>query len=287
MLKSLISDPAFPKTELGRRATFWYYRLFEMIASLYKYEGLPDTVNRDYLETVLLGTGSIVWCKDKNGKLRALRGAHYGFDCYNFPTNFEIANPVLGNIKGTFGVDGVWMRNNIYAKPIDSIVKEYALNIAQLDIDLKVNLDNIKLTKVFKVDNDAQAKQVRELYKKIISGEPAVVQAGSLDFFSEENMNLFSSDVQYYGDKFLADRRTQINDFLTQFGINNISFEKKERLIETEVEKNNQEIEINKQYWLRPRKDALKEINRIFGTNITVDIYEGEKEEEVVDYVEE
>lgn len=271
MINDLITLPEFDNSTLGRKSRFWFQRLFEKISALAKYEGLPETVNRDYLETVLLSQGSIVWIKDKSGKLRALMGTHYGFDCYMFPTSTTIANPVLGQLNGTFGVNAVWMRNNIYAKPIFEIIKEYAVNLAQLDVDIKVNLDNLKLAKVFKAANNEQAKQIRELYKKIIMGEPAVISGNGNDWLSEENMEIFASDVTYYVDKLLADRRAIINDFLTQFGINNAAIEKKERLITSEIDINNQEIEINKQYWLEPRREALKEVNKLFGTTITVD----------------
>lgn len=284
MIIDLIKSPNFKNTALGRRAKFWYYRLFEMVASIFEYENLPQSINRDYLESVLLSEGSIVWIKDKEGKLRALRGSHYGFDCYNFPTSTEIANPVLGTLKGTFGINSVWMRNNIYAKPINEYVREYALEIAQLDVDFKVNLDNLKLAMVLSVDNEAQARQVKDLYTKILCGEPAVITGNDADLLSENNVNVFASDIQYLGTQLLADRRTIINDFLTIFGINNIVLEKKERLITGEVDTNNQELEINKMYWLRTRQDAIEEVNKMFGTDISVDIV---KSADIEKYTEE
>lgn len=277
-----ISYPKFPKTEIGRKARFWYDLLWNKAVSIFEYEDLPDTVNRDYLETTLMSRGNVTWINDNEGNLRALYGAAYGFDCYGFPTTAEIANPVLGTIRGTFHLDAVWMRNNIYALPVQDKIFEYAMQLAQLDTNLKVNLDNLKTTTIFAVDNDAQATQVKDIYKKIVSGEPGLIVGDNLDFLSENKVNVFSSNIQYLGTQFLADRRTIINDFLTLFGINNIALEKKERLITGEVDSNDQELEINKYFWLKPREDAIAEVNKIFGTNIKVKMVEPEKIENVL-----
>lgn len=281
IMQELICTPGFEKTPLGERTRFWFYRLFDLAVSLRRYNGLPDSINRDYLETVLMSEGSIIWINDKIGKLRALKGTHYGFDCYGFPTSTTVANPVLGELKGTIGVNCVWMRNNIYGIPGIDVISRFAKQLAQLDIDLQVNLDNLKLAKLITVDNDLQAKQAKEVYKKLLAGEPAVVlnnpKDQSLVSMVQQQIGLkgaqvFSADIQYYGSQFLADRRTILNDFLTQMGINNIATEKKERLITDEVDINNQEIEMYQYYWIKPVQDALQDVNKIFGTNITVEM---------------
>jgi len=274
-----ICYPKFPKTEIGRKALFWYNILWNKAVSLFEYENLPETINRDYLETILMARGSLIWIKDKQGNLRALYGAHYGFDCYNFPTTAEIANPVLGNLKGTFHINCVWMRNNMYALPIQDILFEYSMQLAQLDTNLKVNLDNLKTSIVFKAESPEQAKKIYEIYKDIISGKPAVVTMDDTNFINQNDFNIFSSNIEYLGAQFLADRRTIINDFLAVFGINTLSMEKKERLITGEIDSNNQELEINKNYWLKPRQEAVDEINKLFGTNISVKMVEPEKED--------
>lgn len=274
VLTNEIVYPTFPKTEIGRKARVWFDLLWEKVVSFRKYENLPDSINRDYLETILMAEGNITWIKDKDGKLRSLRGASYGLDCYNFPTSVEISNPVLGTLKGEYGINAIWMRNNMYACPATFIVFDTAMALAQLDVDFKVNLDNLKLAKIFAVSNEEQARQVAKLYEKIMSGEPGVIITNKdiQDMFLGNNkVEVFGSDMKYYGTQFLTDRRTLLNDFLTRFGIDNIPYEKRERLTTPEVTSNAQEIAINRDYWLRTVKEALEQVNTMFGTNITVD----------------
>ena len=276
-LSNIINEPKFGNTRLGRRARFWYYRLFGIAISLYEYENLPDSVNRDYLEAVLHAQGSIGWVKDKSGKLRALYGAYIGVDPYNFPVAYETANPVLGNLKGSIGVNAVWMRNNKLAMPTMETIREYAWDFANLDVSLRVNLDNLKTAKIYNAENSAQAKQINELYEKVISGQPAVV-TNNEDFFSTDNgLKVFAEGVQSHITEFLEAKRTLLGEFLNIFGVNSTAYEKRERLLQSEVDSNNQELEINKNFFLSTRKEAIDEINRLFGENIKVKLIEAEK----------
>lgn len=267
-----IPDQRFPDTETGRRSAFWFSRLCDMVVSLFEWKGLPDTVNRDYLEHVLMTEGSIIWLNDSEGNLRALRGARFGFDPYGFPTNATIANPVLGTLTADIGKNAVWMRNNRYAKPTIPVIRAFAIQLALIDVDFKVNLDNLKTTVLFKVTNDGQARKLKEIYKKVIDGEPAIINASTDDWFNDDDITVFSQDVRYLCDKLLADRRTVLNDFLSQFGVNNIVVEKKERLVTGEVSGNDQELAIMASYWLDTRIEAVDKINAMFGTAISVSL---------------
>lgn len=263
----------FGRKPIGRRAAFWYWRLLDMVVSLFRWEGLPDTVDRDYLEKVLAGTGYIVWTRDDGGVLRAIRGSAAGFDCYNYPTWTEIANPVLKTFKRTFGLDAVLMRNNKFRMPTIPTIREYAYSIAQIDANIKINLDTLKTSAVFHVETEPQGRQVKALYEKILGGEPAVItDSGTFSWTGEGKAELFNPSVPYQVTQLLADRRTIINDFLTQFGVNNIALEKRERLITGEISGNDQELEIFRDYWLAPRVEAAKKVNAMFGTSISVSL---------------
>ena len=54
------------------------------------------------------------------------------------------------------------------------------------------------------------------------------------------------------------------------YGINNISIEKKERLVTGETSENNEVINMNLQSMLAPRKEACKKFNELFDENIDV-----------------
>ena len=49
---------------------------------------------------------------------------------------------------------------------------------------------------------------------------------------------------------------------------------KHERNLASEVNSNNQQIKINRVYWLEPRQKAAELASELFGTEITVDLRE-------------
>ena len=55
------------------------------------------------------------------------------------------------------------------------------------------------------------------------------------------------------------------NEALTFLGVNNLSNEKKERLITDEASSNNELINLNLQSMLIPRQEAAKQFNKLFG----------------------
>ena len=62
-----------------------------------------------------------------------------------------------------------------------------------------------------------------------------------------------------------------LNEALTFLGINNANMDKRERLVDDEVQANNEQIEANFNVMLKARQRAAEQINKIFGTKITVE----------------
>ena len=62
-----------------------------------------------------------------------------------------------------------------------------------------------------------------------------------------------------------------LNEVFTDLGINNANMDKRERMVANEVEANNEQVKASEDVMLKVRKEACKQINRIFGTNISVE----------------
>ena len=72
-----------------------------------------------------------------------------------------------------------------------------------------------------------------------------------------------------------------LNEVFTALGINNANMDKRERMVANEVEANNEQVKACEDVMLKARQQACKEINRIFGTNISV---KRRKLEEIPEY---
>jgi hypothetical protein len=78
-----------------------------------------------------------------------------------------------------------------------------------------------------------------------------------------------------------------LNEFFTDIGINNANMDKKERMVSTEIEANDEQVKASEDVLLRSREEACKQINRIFGLNISVKRKELDKIPEFKDIIKE
>lgn len=271
-------------------ACYWYNQLWNKVISIFKWTGAPfdgvtPLMNSDYLEFILMTQGQAGILKDNEGNLRGLNITRVGFDPYMFPKSLYCANPVLGNFTGIVGIDAIWVRNNKFAQPTNATVKYFAQQLAKIQTSLNVSLSNNRMTKVFLADNDMQAQAIRKMVDDIDAGKLAVIQKP--DIFDNimqgqsKTPPVYSTPSEYLADKYLQDMRSILNDFFVTFGINasGANMIKKERNLTSEVDSNNQEIIVNRQYWLEPRHEAAKRASELFGTEIKVEIRQEEIEE--------
>lgn len=256
--------------------TFWYRRLFDFAVNIRRWENLPPFINPLYLEYALNVFGFVNGFKH-NDKLYMLQGTVTGRDEYYYPKDLQINNYILGELKFTNNIDGVFLPNNSNATPILPIISKFAEQLARLELNIKINLDNCKLSKVFYAESDEQAQKVRKLIDDIVSGKLAVVTNGDniLSMLNTENgFKTFSLPTEYMVDKLTTSINEILNQFYISMGVNcnGANTIKKERNTNEEVNANNQAVKINGDYWIKPLNYALTSFNKIFDTDIKVSI---------------
>ena len=136
------------------------------------------------------------------------------------------------------------------------------------------NLFNSKLAYVFAASSKRDAESFKQLFDKIASGEPAAVIAK--DLFNEDgspNWLMFNQDLKnsYIVSDIMEDMRKWELKFMTDLGIPNSNTEKKERLIEAEVESNDVEVKLWADMALESLKSSCKKANGMFGLDLSVD----------------
>lgn len=262
---------------------YFFRLLFKRALSIFKWTGKPfdgvrPDMNSDYLEWCLLTQGYAGAIKDNDGILRGLRCTRVGYDCYYLPDEIIAANPVLGTLTGKVGDDCVFIKGNKTALPAIDIINHYAIILAKLQVSLNVSLNNNRMTKIFHAENDAQANQIRKMQDDVSAGKDAIIIKSSLisSIMDEDHgtVPVYGTPSDYLSAAYLQDIRTVINDFYVQFGVNasGANMVKRERNTVSEVDSNNQEILINREFWLEPRKKAAEQINEMFGTDIKVEM---------------
>jgi hypothetical protein len=265
-------DRQFWESASLNNATFrqYYNRLTELSISMFEWKNLPDTVDPRYLELTLFTDGQAVFFKDEEIGFLALQNAKGGkFNVYRIPVNRR-AYAVNGYQKDLTDKDSVIIFNNYLHNNSRLDVEMFARRLYNLDRAIDVNA-NAQKTPVLIQCDETQRLTMLNLYKKYDGNEPFI--------FGDKNLNpnaikTLKTDAPYVADK-LYQLKTQIwNEALTYLGISNINITKKERLITDEVTRNQGGTIASRYSRLEARRDACREINKMFGLDIWCDYRE-------------
>ena len=251
--------------------TQYVNRLTELSISMFQWDGLPYTVDERYIELHLFLNGSMVYFKDDViGDLCLDCMPHGQLDVYGNPilrraySGYNNYNKLLKNTNSVI----IW--NNLMRSNSVLDVQMFARRLYNLDRIIDVNT-NAQKTPVLVQGTEKQRLTLLNVYKEYDGNSPVI--------FGDTNIDLNSLKVLQTGAPYVADKlyelKTQIwNEALTYLGISNVSFQKKERLISDEVMRSQGGTVASRYSRLTARQKAAKEINRMFGTNISVDYRE-------------
>ena len=270
---SLVAPSTVHVKDSGLCRYFTKY-LLQKAMSVFEWD-LPETWNKDYFLYVLYCWGYVaVVNTDKFGVIPQGCGLK-GYDVFYAPTHAVIANPLLsGILEPRIGTQCELLKLQPDFSGILDLVGHYAEQMALASQSVSVNLLNSKLSYVFTAKTKALAESLKKMYDQIASGEPAVVIDSRLKNAAdgEETWKAFEQNVggNYIVTNLLADLRKIEAMFDTEIGIPNANTDKRERLIQDEVNANNIETYSKCAMWLENLQDACKRVNDMFGLSISV-----------------
>ena len=263
----------FGESAIMNNATYiqYFYRLVELSVSMFEWQGLPETVDPRYLELHLFQNGSMVYFRDEvMGDLCLDCIANGQFDVYGNPISRRAYSSYNQYQKTLNESDSVIIWNNYLRQPSVLDVKMFAKRLYNLDRIIDVNA-NAQKTPVLVQGTEKQRLTLVNLYKEFDGNAPFIFGDKNLDLNS---LRAISTNAPYVADK-LYQLKTQIwNEALTYLGISNLNIQKKERMITDEVQRNQGGTIASRYSRLEARREAADKINRMFGTDISVDYRE-------------
>lgn len=248
----------------------YYNRLTELSISMFEWSGLPDTVDPRFLELTLFADGQAVFFKDEVLGYLALQNTLGGnFNVYRIPKERR-AYAVNGYQRNLSETDSVIIYNNYLHSNSRMDVEMFARRLYELDRTIDVNARAQKTPILIQCD-ETQRLTMLNVYKKYDGNEPVI--------FGDKNLNPNAIKVLQTGAPYVADKlyqlKTQIwNEALTYLGISNVNVSKKERLISDEVLRNQGGTVASRYSRLEARREACKQINKMFGLDIWCDYRE-------------
>jgi hypothetical protein len=241
------------------------------LQKMFCYDGLPDTMPKEMLEYYLLNNGTS-FVTEVDGKQYAFCGSFGGEpDPYYRPTRYIVANPALKLTKEyDIEKDGVLVRNDTLWVGLYPLMARYATLMAENMLTIRTADIMLRVMALLTAPDDRTKVAAEEYLKKLQNGELGVI--GENRFF-DEGVKLQSppSNNGSYLTQFIELHQYLTGTFYNEIGLNANFNMKRESIGEGESSLNEESLLPLADEMLRCRKEDMEKINKMFGTNITVE----------------
>lgn len=243
---------------------------FTRTQSMFTYEGLPDTIPVQWLESYLQRNGSCC-IAEHEGKLYALLGNAGGeLDEYYQPTIYTVANPALNLSKSyKIGEDCVYCRNDFDAVGLVPLVSRYCGLMTENLLTVRISDINMRMMNLLSAPDDNTLQSTKQYLKDLEDGKLGVV--GETPFF--EGLKLQSKGLGNgdYMIQFIELQQYLKGSMYNELGINANFNMKREALSGQEVALNDDALMPLIDDMLKQRRAMCDELNQMFGLNVSVD----------------
>lgn len=261
-----VKNREFWESASMNNATFmqYYRRLVEIAVSQFEWTNVPDTVDVRYLELALFSQGQAVFFKDEELGYLALRcTVNGGFNVYRIPKERRAVASNGYNMELN-EKNSVIIYNNYLRTSSMADTEMYAKRLYNIDRTIDVNV-NAQKTPILIQCNEDQRLTMKNAYMKYEGNEPVIYGENNM---SPNAIKVFTTGAPYVAGQ-LYDLKCNIwNEALTFRGIANVANEKKERMNEKEIYTNLGAVLAYRNSFIKPRKTACMQINKMFGLDI-------------------
>ena len=241
--------------------------LLSKTLSMFRYEGLPDTIPQRELERQLQMKGYAFVTKVE-GKLYSFTDGLGGMpDPYGNPTKITIANPALKyNATLDLEEDGVLIRSDSMMNGLRYLLEKYATMMTESEVTMMVNSYNARIPALISAGDDKTRESAEQYLQRIVNGEMGIIAENRLFEGVKVQSNgvggsIFTQLIEYQ--QYL--KATLYNELGLEMN-NNM---KRERLTQDEVNMTDI-IYPFIDNMLTNRQMAVEKINKMFNKEITV-----------------
>lgn len=242
--------------------------------------GKTETINWNYFKMNLLLDGQIC-VTDFGENLYACIGNRGGEpNEYYLPQVFTIANPILGSKQVKIGQDGVVFyntdvdafsytgNNEIFSGGLYDLISQTATLLADNIISINCAQINSRITTFFTADSEAQAVAGEAILKKQYAGKPYQILRS--DLIEKLNVNPVNSSASGNITELVELHNYIVANFFQSIGVKSNNVMKRERLINSEIDSQNDYLKISILEILTSWQKGFDELNELYGTDISV-----------------
>ena len=243
-----------------------FSQLKEIALNVYRWENVPDSIDIRFLELCLFNRGYAVYFNDEIlGNLALNCSIGGALNVYNIPIK-RTAYASNGYKRFLTASDSVIIYNNYMHRATYPTIDMYAKRLTQIKRAIDVNITQQKVPKIIQCDRQRQLT-FQNMYEQVDNNEPVLILDENVDL---KSVGVLDNTAPYVADKLNLLYKDLWNQALTFLGVENSNADKKERLVSDEVGSNYGNVEVQRNVMLNSRKQAVKEINDMFGTEIEV-----------------
>lgn len=252
---------------------FYYEKFKRLLMTMFEWNNLPDGISERYIEKSLFHTGLVIFFKSNSGMSKGsfvvTKATPIGYNIYDEPTGYRAYSDNGLINEYVKGCDCIPIWNDYDHKGNVSNVNFFAKRISNIEKTIDCNLEQLKQPTLISCP-EGQRETVKAVFAKKSNGEPLIIVDD--DFSSNSNIKVFDLHATNHIPQLEITKHDIINEALTFFGVKNVPVSKKERLIVSEAEQNEEQTWLNGNVMYRPRQLAVEQINEKFNLNIELSL---------------
>ena len=240
--------------------------------SMFKYEGLPDSIPERILELYLQTNGHVCFY-DYKDTLYVFTGGFGGMpDAYYMPTEYILTNPYLKLSKTvTIDKDCIIIPNDSLYIGMIPLYEKYSTALCENEISMNIATINSRIVSLISSGDDRTAKSAEKYLQDIQDGKIGVIGENaflegvkSQPYGTTANSNCITNLIEY--EQYLR------ASWYNEIGLNANYNMKRESINSGESQLNNDMLLPLIDNMLKCREIGIEKVNNMFGTDISVSL---------------
>lgn len=245
--------------------------------SLFLFGNLEEhtVCENDYINSLLIDYGSVAFVNDDEYGLIVTPYSPVA-NMYNFngrPTQIQVDTPpnvdtaLQGKIYDSSKFEIVKL--NPMGTPLRNTIMYFTDKIVENQRAIDQNVFSSQTPVIYEVA-EGQEKTITEMFTQMAKMVKAIILKRDRGARVDELVKVFPTP-EFKGDKFINNIQYYEGELYNFCGFKHTPYEKRERLLTAEVESNNEVLNTTKAMMYRSLQEGIKNVNKKFNTNFTVD----------------
>lgn len=252
----------------NNRTFMYYYTLFSNLAiNRFRWQNLPASVDERFLNVTLYENGKICYFRDEivgDLVLPVTEGSRLNY--YGIPVDRQVY--AVNGYQRQLSIDNsVIIYDNYLRVPTVFTVLEFCNRLYEIQRTIDVNIWQQKTPKLVACE-ESQKLTIENLFEQYDKNELLIYGNKNLTL---NPLNILDTSAPPVFRDLQIQKMYTMNECLTFLGIENANESKRERLIQDEVSAGLGIIEAQRFVSLNNLRHNVREINAMFGTDISVE----------------